>query len=110
MKLKKGVDQSDIKHQTWYVIGFVDALSRALDLGEAIVTSLRDGSHSVNSLHYKGLAVDFRTKHLDEANIGALVTGLKVYLDPHGYDVILEGDHIHVEFDPKAGEKFYLEA
>lgn len=109
MKLKRGVDQSDVKHQIWFAIGFVDAVTQALDLGEAVVTSLRDGTHSVNSLHYKGLAADFRTRDFTPEAQKALQAAVHEGLNPRGYDVLLESDHLHVEFDPKVSEVFAKE-
>lgn len=106
MKYKLGVDAEDIRHQIWFAIGFAEALSEALGYGEVVVTSLRDGTHSAKSLHYEGLAMDLRTRNLTAEQICGWVSLLKKYLDPRGFDVVLEEDHIHVEFQPKPGEHF----
>lgn len=62
-----------------------------------------DNVHGQGSLHYPencpenlGLAVDLRTK--DFAELWADL--LRKRLGP-GWDVVVEGDHLHVERDPK---------
>jgi hypothetical protein len=67
---------------------------------ELVITSLLDGQHMHNSLHYKGLAVDLRIHHLDKKEISYIVAYLKTRLGSQ-YDVVLETTHIHIEFDPK---------
>lgn len=69
-----------------------------------VITSARDGTHSRASLHYVGLAVDVRSTG---DRIGApkdespavWAARLRQYLGS-AYDVIVEADHIHVEYDP----------
>ena len=70
------------------------------DIGApCILTSGMDGTHSEGSLHYRGLAWDFRIWNVKD--VPDLVKRLKKALDPMYYDVVLEGDHIHLEYDPK---------
>lgn len=59
-----------------------------------------DGVHGKNSLHYKGLAIDIRTKDVALSRIAGFITALKARLGAD-YDVVNEGDHIHIEYDPK---------
>lgn len=66
----------------------------------AIVTSATDRPHGRGSLHYAGLALDFRTRHLPARKAGKIVAAMKTALSRQ-YDVVLEKDHIHVEFQPK---------
>lgn len=61
------------------------------------VTSCTDGRHKDGSKHYTGRAVDLR---LPTAGKERIVEQLAVRLS-NEYDVVLEGDHIHVEYDPK---------
>ena len=72
------------------------------------VTSITDGKHSVNSLHYQGRAIDLRVKD-DETGLPfdgrhqlIAVRELRRHLGKD-YDVVLEPTHIHVEYDPKTG-------
>jgi len=62
------------------------------------VTSLTDGVHRTDSLHYKGLAVDIRVRDLHNSP-NVLCADLASALG-QDYDVIFEIDHIHVEYDP----------
>ena len=65
-----------------------------------VITSGTDGTHMPGSCHYKGLAVDIRLPSNPE-NASVLVQRLKLWLPQSEFDVVLEKDHIHVEFDPK---------
>lgn len=69
-----------------------------------VITSGSDGKHGPNSLHYKGKALDFRTNNLRGPQVHPIYLALKEALGPQ-YDVVLEADHIHCEFDPKEQEK-----
>ena len=75
-----------------------------------VVTSGNDGKHMDTSLHYKNLALDFRTGHnwdaplMSEDEARELCEELKARLGM-GFDVVLEKDHAHVEYDPKTGAK-----
>ena len=62
---------------------------------EAIVTSARDREHGPGSWHYFGLAIDLRTKDLDDAQVQAIVQYLRRKLPLH--EVHYEGSHIHIE-------------
>lgn len=68
------------------------------------ITSLLDGVHSTNSLHYRGKAADLRTKGTGISR--RLFEALRAALPASLYDVILEdkdgpSEHIHIEYDPK---------
>lgn len=63
------------------------------------ITSITDGDHKAGSLHHTGEAIDLRIRDIDPAVLPALVDGLCVHLSS-SYDVVLEGDHIHIEYDP----------
>jgi len=64
---------------------------------EPIITSTYEGTHSAGSLHYANMAIDTRwpIKRRD-----TIIDELKKTLGPD-YDVVREGDHIHIEYDPK---------
>lgn len=82
-------------------ISKADAIYTTWGVSVLVVTSLRDGKHSAGSLHYSGNAVDLRRWDLDARKITSqVVSQLKSQLGSD-YDVILESDHIHVEYDPK---------
>jgi hypothetical protein len=67
---------------------------------EAVITSLNDGNHMKGSFHYKGLAIDLRTRYFDYPTIEMVMIELKLKLGDE-YDIIFETNHIHIEYDPK---------
>lgn len=73
---------------------------------EVVVTSGNDSAHGSASLHYADRAVDLRTgTHfipplMTREQAEAIVAALRRRLG-RDYDVVLEADHIHVEYDPK---------
>lgn len=74
------------------------------------ITSLNDAQHRPGSLHYIGRAVDVRTHDLPFNGAGKrnLRDAIARYLGP-GFDVILEDlggprEHLHVEYDLRAGD------
>jgi hypothetical protein len=71
---------------------------------ECVITSGSDGKHGPNSYHYKGRALDLRTRHLRPEQVHPIYMELRTALGPQ-FDTVLEADHIHVEFDPKEPER-----
>jgi len=72
-----------------------------------LVTSCRDGKHKDNSLHYIGDAIDLRlpSRFNSTANIDLMLLAEGREALGEQYDLILEADHLHLEFDPKADER-----
>ena len=107
--LKRGVKIEGIKPECILGIISVNAYFEKHNV-DFWITSVKDGKHGENSLHYGGYAFDVRIRNLDGvdgsfssedivlANVYAkelaeLLGGL--------FDVVVESDHIHVEYDPK---------
>jgi hypothetical protein len=67
---------------------------------DLMLTACIDGKHMAGSLHYSGLAVDIRTKNVPVTGVPELIARIKACVGGD-FDVILEADHIHVEFQPK---------
>jgi hypothetical protein len=65
------------------------------------ITACVDGKHTTGSLHYAGAAIDVRTRDLAPADVQETLAQIKVCLGAD-FDVLLEVDHIHIEFQPKA--------
>jgi len=65
---------------------------------ELVVTAGLDGTHSAGSLHYYGLALDFRTRYFTLQEKDVVFAELKESLSVE-YDIIKETTHIHVEYD-----------
>jgi hypothetical protein len=66
---------------------------------DLVVTCVGDSNHMGSSLHYVGFAADL---NLAGEKTNVVVQRLKENLGDD-FDVVLEGDHIHMEFQPKRG-------
>jgi len=64
------------------------------------ITACVDGKHSTGSLHYTGAAIDIRTRDLPPADVQKVLAQIKECVGGD-FDVLLETDHIHIEFQPK---------
>jgi len=62
------------------------------------ITSGNDGKHMKKSLHYENKAIDIRCKNM-KYPVGTTLRIRKTL--GHNYDVILEENHIHIEYQPK---------
>lgn len=72
---------------------------------EVTITSVNDSVHGLTSLHYAGQAVDLRIQNP--------INGMKYFEDEpevvrriksrlnEDFDVMLEPDHIHIEYQPR---------
>lgn len=99
MNIKQGVRVLGLRPEI--VLALLVAESTFLLHGsDLVVTSAIEGTHSRASIHYTGGAVDLR-RPLDPATAQAVARDLKADLGDD-FDVVLEVDHIHVEFQPKA--------
>jgi len=67
---------------------------------DLVITSLNDGIHSDGSLHYEGNGVDLRTNFWSNEEAKIVADELRAALHDD-YDVVLESNHIHLEYDPK---------
>ena len=104
LRLKEGVKLTDLCPQMVLAAVSIDALYGQYGVLECWITSANDSTHSEQSWHYKGRALDFRT-HNYLGNKTELVARIKVNLGDD-YDVVLEAvgtsnEHLHVEYDPK---------
>lgn len=103
MRVKTGVRVHGLRPEMVIVLLVAFQLFELQRGVDTVITSGIDGVHSWGSLHYNGLALDFRTKHIADAKAVARDMGDALGAD---YDVVLEGEgtpneHIHVEFQPK---------
>lgn len=98
MRLKTGVVLSLEPHfaaQLQIICSIYETVSRV----PLVVTSARDGEHISGSKHYTGNAIDLRIAGLMRQDLDEILRCLRRDL-PAGFDVVLEKDHIHVEYDP----------
>lgn len=68
---------------------------------DPVITSCNDGNHMKGSLHYNNMAWDLRIWGLPDVKAAALELDGLLNIRHHDYDVVVESDHLHVEFDPK---------
>lgn len=102
MMIKPGVRIFGIRPEIVVALSVADGVYREAVQREMVVTSVIDGQHMDGSLHYAGAAADLRTHDLTEAQAWGITELLKLRLGGD-FDVILEADHIHIEFQPKRG-------
>lgn len=70
------------------------------DIETVVVTSGNDSVHMVGSKHFSDEALDFRVWGLTSGERAAVV-GFIHLATSIDYDVLDEGDHIHLEYDRK---------
>ena len=101
IKLKHGVKLRGIRPEMVLGHGIVASVFAGYDL-DCIVTSANDSKHGRGSLHFDGSALDYRTRHIPETGFdwAIFMQDIKDALGPE-FDVVLESDHIHVEYQPK---------
>lgn len=97
LSIKPGVRVRGLSNEILLAIVIAESVFRETEPSMTI-TSLTDGKHSANSYHYTGDAVDIRLP--GTVTRDQIVTQLKNALGSE-YDVLLEVDHIHIEYDPK---------
>lgn len=66
---------------------------------ECVIVSALDREHSDGSLHPFGYALDLRTSYFNSVEAGNVARELREALGDK-YQVVVEGTHIHVEYDP----------
>ncbi len=99
MRLKAGVRIRGITPEMAFVMPIIESVY--LEYGtEAVITSVSEGRHMRGSKHYTGCAVDVRTRTVDTEHHAPLCASLRGALE-EDFDVVLERDHIHIEYDPK---------
>lgn len=97
MKIKAGVKVTGLRPELLLALMVAEGVWQA-EGQELVITSVIDGKHSATSLHYAGQAADLRIWGL--ADHVKTAAKLKESLG-EDYDVIAEGDHVHVEFQPR---------
>jgi hypothetical protein len=96
MKLKPGVNLDGVSWRLFYAAVVAEEIYKKFG-AELVITSANDGKHGDKTLHHKGLALDLRTWNLGGREM-QVASELAAALGK-GYDVVLEKDHIHMEYD-----------
>jgi len=100
VKFKPNVSMKYVHPKIGHAIDIARHVWELKNISECVVTSMNDSTHSPTSLHYAGCAVDFRIWNVPELERDQIVVMLKSRLRDE-YDIINEGDHYHVEWQPK---------
>ena len=91
------------KRFTPQLADFIYAVCRAWDLYipsvTPVITSANDGQHMDGSKHYLDKAWDLRIRNLEAGMIEEIARMLRVDLGKD-WDIVVEKDHLHVEYDP----------
>ena len=96
MIIKDGAILSGLDIRMRAALKIADKIYKDYDQ-ELAITSGLDGTHSVGSLHYYGLAIDIRTRYFNDATKNAVYVALKQELQ-NNYVIILEKTHIHIQW------------
>lgn len=99
MRTKSGVDLTGVSWRMFVASLLIEPIFKLYG-SDLVITSGVDGTHKANSLHYQGLALDYRTHDLPIDQVQTVAAKVLTVLAPLGYDVVLEGDHLHIEYDP----------
>lgn len=98
MIVKKDASLKGIDEVMVLILPKIEKLYEAIGK-ELVITSGTDGIHSIGSLHYKGLAIDIRVPYLTLNANRPFVDMIRLVLNIN-FEVILEKDHIHIEYNP----------
>ena len=99
MRLKNSsVDPKGITPELFLALLEADRLYKKAGAKEVVITSMNDSKHMKGSKHYCGNAADLRIWNVRSPEKVCRTLGVSLGDD---YDVILEHNHIHLEYDPK---------
>ena len=98
LSLKYTVQLAGLRPELVLAAIIVDQVCAELGV-DTVITSALDSEHSEHSLHYSGAALDFRTSALLPEAQAELYHQVSTRLGAE-FDVVLESDHLHVEYDP----------
>ena len=110
--MKKGVNVKELSPKIKDILPAIIKACKVVNGKDYIVTitSGNDGKHMKGSKHYTNEAIDIRTKDMQKNKSTSTVIRIKKFIKEMGrndwdYDIIDEGDHIHIEYDKFVNKK-----
>jgi len=101
LSFKPGVEIKGVSQNCIVLIHVTACAYEACGI-DTVVTSVKDGRHKAGSKHYIGDAADFRTKNISKKDeLLWIVNTVRKKLG-RDFDVVMESDHLHIEYDKKA--------
>lgn len=100
MKIKPGVRVFGLRPEMVLALTICESIYRKYGV-EVVITAGIEGKHKRGSFHYAGDAADIRIKNLPPEVSTVHVRDEIADALGTDFDVVLESDHIHIEFDPK---------
>ena len=100
MRVKEGVKIAGLRPEILLAIQVADLVYLKITGEEVWITEITGGTHGRGSLHYVGQAIDIRTRGLSKETIANIALEIRERLGEN-YDVVIESNHIHIEFQPK---------
>lgn len=97
--IKSNAEVNGLKTEMLLALIIADQVYTKYDR-ECVLTEGTGGKHGFGSLHYVGYAIDLRTRDMSEETAKMVTAQIKKALGAQ-YDVVLESNHIHIEFQPK---------
>lgn len=104
LSIKAGVRLEGLQPQMALAAIIANDVFRSLGFN-CVITSGSDGQHKHNSLHYSGMALDLRTRHIQDDGQKRQVIAAVASALGGDFDVVLESDHAHLEYDPKRPQR-----
>ena len=98
---KAGVSLENVKPQTAVGMKLAEQVYMESGIEVMVVTSVNDGRHMTGSKHYTGEAFDTRIWGISTERLQMMLVRLNTLMDHLGFDIVLESDHFHIEYDPK---------
>jgi hypothetical protein len=99
LSIKEGVSLLGLDSKLILAAIVADQVYSTHSIENCVITSATDSKHGEHSHHYKGLAIDLRTRDMDGNQKQIITSDIQKQLGTE-FQVIFEVDHIHIEYDP----------
>lgn len=99
MRLKQGVRIHGIRPEIILAIHIIDGIYNKFGQ-ELVITSGIEGKHSETSDHYKGMAVDCRTRYFSELEKQEVFKEVTGAIGDDFYTLLHE-THLHISYRPR---------